>query len=81
LLHLPGDALTVRLSVEREGPHVVVAFRDEKSGAHATLEFHRRESASLAACVAAVSGAEDDESELECQFRGRLHVEPGKFET
>jgi len=64
----------VRVSLDREGPRVFVALRDETSGAHATLELHRRESASLAATVAAVSGAEDDESELELQFRGRLTV-------
>lgn len=66
----------MRVSLDREGPRVFVALRDEATGAHATLELHRRESASLAATVAAVSGAEDDEAELECQFRGRLTVAP-----
>lgn len=68
----------MRVSLDREGPRVFVALRDDSTGARATLELHRRESASLAATVAAVSGAEDDESELECQFRGRLTVAAGK---
>lgn len=73
--------MTVRLSIEREGPRVFVALRDDQSGAHATVELHRRESASLAASVAAVSGPEDDDAELECQFKGRLTVAPGKTTT
>lgn len=73
--------MSVRVSVEREGPSVVLALRDDRSGAHATVELHRRESASLAASVAAVSGPEDEDTELECTFKGRLTVAAGKTDT
>lgn len=70
----------MRVSIEREGPSVFVALRDD-SGARATVRLHRRESASLAAMVAAVSGAEDEDAELEGLFRGGLTVALPKKDT
>lgn len=63
----------VRVSVERDGPRVLVALRAADGGA-VTLDMHRRGAACFAANIAAVSGPEDDDAELECELRAELTV-------
>jgi hypothetical protein len=62
----------VRVSVEREGPRVLVALREADGPRAVTLDLHRRGAACLAAQLAAVSGSDDEDAELECELRATL---------
>lgn len=62
----------MRVSVEREGPRVVLALRAD-SGARATLNLHHRSAAALAVNVAAASSGDEDAS-LDCELRGELET-------
>lgn len=63
----------MRISVDRDGPRIVIAMADEH-GDRATLDIHRRGAATLGAQLAAISGPDDEDSELECELRGRLET-------
>jgi hypothetical protein len=61
----------VRIAIEREGPRVLIALRSE-TGRAITIDMHRRSAAGIAAQLAAASGTEDEDAELECEVRAEL---------